>query len=250
MKISFYLINLDSSVERLNKADTELSKQKINYTRISAVDGRKLELSSYSNYDSKRSHIFTGRDLIGAEIGCYLSHKKAVETFLLSGSDYGVILEDDLRLNEDFNQKVIEIIRWLENNKYTDWNVINLGAKKKKLTSKISEFGNYELLNAYYFPILAIGLIWSRKGAQDFLEKINDQPIFMPIDVELQAWLSKNGKGLSVYPALVLQNGSESDIDAGTLINQQKSLRADRFFPRQKRMWMNKWNACKKLLEK
>jgi glycosyl transferase family 25 len=72
----------------------------------------------------------------------------------------------------------------------------------------------------------------------------------MPIDVELQAWLSKNGKGLSVYPALVLQNGSESDIDAGTLINQQKSLRADRFFPRQKRMWMNKWNACKKLLEK
>lgn len=46
MKISFYLINLDSSVERLNKADTELSKQKINYTRISAVDGRKLELSS------------------------------------------------------------------------------------------------------------------------------------------------------------------------------------------------------------
>ncbi|NAR64328.1 glycosyltransferase family 25 protein [Acinetobacter haemolyticus] len=250
MKISFYLINLDSSDERLQKADIELRKQQVEYIRIPAVDGRKLELASYANYESKKAHAFTGRDLIGAEIGCYLSHKKAVEAFLSSNADYGIVLEDDLSLTPDFKEKVIEIIQWLEKNNKKEWSVINLGAKKKKLSAKLAQFGQYELLHAYYFPILAIGLIWSKHGAQEFLTKISDQPIFMPIDVELQTWLSKNGKGLSVYPALVLQNGSDSDIDAGTLLNQGKSLRADKFFPRQKRMWTNKWNAFKKRLER
>lgn len=250
MKISFYLINLDSSHERLQKADIELKKQQVEYTRISAVDGRKLELASYEGYESKKAHAFTGRDLIGAEIGCYLSHKKAIEAFLSSDADYGVVLEDDLKLSFDFHQKISEIIQWLEQNNKKEWDVINLGAKKKKLTSKLAQFDQYELLHAYYFPILAIGLIWSRHGAQEFLNRISDQSIYMPIDVELQSWLSKNGKGLSVYPALVLQNGSESDIDAGTVLKQGKSLRSDKFFPRQKRMWINKWNAFKKRLER
>ncbi|MBF7687779.1 glycosyltransferase family 25 protein [Acinetobacter rathckeae] len=248
MNVSFYLINLDSSVERLSKADAELSAQDIHYTKISAVDGRQMDLSSYSNYDDKKAHAFTGRALLGAEIGCYLSHQKAVEAFLASGANYGVVLEDDLKLSCDLGANVFELLKWLEENQHSDWHLIHLAAQKKKLSAKITQLGQHELLHAYYFPTLTTGLLWSKKGAEAFLTRVTSQPIYAPIDVELQAWLSKTGQGLSVYPALVGSTGLDSEIDASAATNHQKRLRKDRFLPRQKRMWLNKCYALKHLL--
>ena len=79
--------------------------------------------------------------------------------------------------------------------------MINIAANKKKLAQDIIEINNYALWHAYYFPVLGIGLVWSRKGAEEFIEK--SKVITMPVDVFFQRWLSSNGKGLGIWPPLV-----------------------------------------------
>lgn len=244
MKLGVYLINLDSSTDRLAQASAELKKHNIKFERISAVDGRQLDVQKFDGYNSARSNTYTGRDLIGAEIGCYLSHKKALETFVASEHEFVLILEDDLDIIDNFNEILDQTLQYLEINTL-DWAVINIAANKKKLAKPITEISNHELLHAYYFPILALGLVWTKAGAKDFLLQMNE--IYTPIDVEIQAWACKTGLGLSIYPAIVRPSGVDSDIDANTIAMKKDSLRVDRFIPKQKRLWKNKINAMKYL---
>lgn len=243
MQLSIYLINLDSSTARLADADLELKKHDLSYERISAVDGRKFDVQSYPNYHSSKAQYYTGRELLGSEIGCYLSHKKALQRFVESGSAWGLILEDDLNLCDGFKSIIQDTIAWIEQNS-VQCDVLNLVSNKRKICRQLVSIQGRDLLRAYYFPISALGLLWSRAGAQAFLAQMNE--IYMPIDVEIQKWASQTGHGLSLVPALVKISGAESDIDANTIAQQKDSLRVDRFIPKQRRMWGNKWNAFKR----
>ena len=105
--------------------------------------------------------------------------------------------------------------------------------------------------HAFYFPIRGLGLIWSRQGAQAFLEA--GKHINMPVDIFFQTWLSKNGKGLGVWPALVRPAGLDSDI-LGTVASQgvsrkQKENRGlSHGLKKQKRMWRDRYYALKHLM--
>lgn len=244
MKLGVYLINLDTSTERLAQATAELEKHNIEFQRVSAVDGRKLDVRNYKGYNSLRSNSYTGRDLLGSEIGCYLSHKKALEAFVASENEFGLILEDDLSLVDNFNTVLTATVDYLNHNK-VNWTVLNIAANKKKLTKPLARFEGFELLHAYYFPILALGLLWTKSGAEEFLAQMNQ--IYTPIDVEIQSWACKTGLGLSIYPPIVKPSGVDSDIDAQTIAQKKDSLRVDRFLPKQKRLWQNKWCAVKHL---
>lgn len=249
MKIDVYLINLDSSTERLKQADTELKKYNITYQRVSAVDGREFNVHDYKNYDSKQAQQLMGRNLLGAEIGCYLSHLRCIEKFLASDADYLIVLEDDLVLKSDLKTISQKILSWLEEKKI-NWYLINLAANKRKISKHLYKVDHFNLLKAYYFPVLTLGLIWSRQGAEYFHQ--DNQIINAPIDVTLQSWLTKNSKGLSVYPELVIANDVESDItptqNLTTKIKHVDNPRIGKRFPRQKRMWSNKWIAIKNKL--
>ena len=247
MKISYYLINLDSSVERLQQADAELCKHNIEYERISAVDGRQLDVKTYSNYDSLQANKLMGRDLLGGEIGCYLSHLKCIERFLASDSDYVVVLEDDLEITSNVNEILWASINWLEKNQ-PHWYLINICSHKRKISRKLSHFDKHDLLKAYYFPVLTLGLVWSRQGAQIFMNEFSE--INVPIDVAIQSWLTNNSCGYSFYPPLMQPNGAESDISqtATKNMNTTVQMRRGKLLPRQKRMWNNKFEALKNLM--
>ncbi|WP_180012616.1 glycosyltransferase family 25 protein [Acinetobacter sp. YH16031] len=242
MKLGIYLINLDSSTERLAQATTELKKHNIEFERIPAVDGRKLHVQSYEGYDSQKANALMGRDLLGAEIGCYLSHKRCVSEFLASDYDYVIVVEDDLEIISDLMVTVEKTIQWLEQNQ-KGWYLMNIGSTKRKLSKKMHQIEQHQLLKAYYFPVLTLGLVWSREGAQAFQNNLVQ--INAPIDVALQSWLTDLSKGYSIYPPLVQPNGAESDIDAIKAHPTAPRQRVGKRWPRQKRMWGNKLKALK-----
>lgn len=84
-----YLINLKDHTHRLDHAKKEFAKYGItDYTVIEAVDGRKNDLSDliYGKYPKLKS----------GEIGCMMSHIKALKHWLdTSDSEYAIIMEDD-----------------------------------------------------------------------------------------------------------------------------------------------------------
>jgi GR25 family glycosyltransferase involved in LPS biosynthesis len=84
-----YLINLKDHTHRLKNAQKEFAKYGVtDYTVIEAVDGRTNDLSSLIAGQYPR--------LKPSEIGCVMSHIKALKHWLeTSDSEYAIIMEDD-----------------------------------------------------------------------------------------------------------------------------------------------------------
>lgn len=251
MKVVTYLINLDGSHERLDRATKQLADVHWPFERFSAVDGRGKDLTEFANYDNQGANDVLGRRLMNSELGCYLSHYRCVEKFLTTDADYLVVLEDDMKIKQDFKAKLDAVLEYLDRHKELDWYLINIAAKKKKLAKDITQMGDMDLWHAFYFPIRGLGLVWSRQGAEAFIQA--GKIMTMPVDIFFQTWLSKNGKGLGVWPALVRPAGLDSDI-LGTVAAQgvsrkEKENRELSYgLKKQKRMWRDKWHAVKHLV--
>ena len=251
MKVETYLINLEGSHERLARATEQLQAVNWSFERFTAYDGRGKALTEFLNYDDAEANRILGRSLMNSELGCYLSHYGCAEKFLKTDADYLVVLEDDMKITPDFKQAVDQILEYLHTHLEYEWYLINIAAKKKKLFKDITTISQFSLWHAYYFPIRGLGLIWSRKGAEAFIKK--GKIISVPVDIFFQSWLSKNGKGLGVWPALVSPAGLDSDI-LGTVAQQgisrkQRENRSSSYeLKKQKRMWRDRYYALKHIL--
>lgn len=99
-----YVINLDRDTERLASATRELAAAGLAFTRIPAVLGAEL-LGRPGLVDTE---AYRGRNRAdspkGGELGCYLSHLRALEAFLAGGASHAVILEDDVRILPGFRE--------------------------------------------------------------------------------------------------------------------------------------------------
>ncbi|MCU4338202.1 glycosyltransferase family 25 protein [Acinetobacter dispersus] len=250
MKVVTYLINLDGSDQRLANATAQLQHEGWSFTRFAAYDGRGKALSEFTNYDDAEAQKILGRSLINSELGCYLSHYGCAEKFLETDADYLVVLEDDIQVLPNFKHNLDSLLNYLDQHKELDWYVVNMAAKKKKLARDIIQLEQFTLWHAYYFPIRGVGLVWSRKGAEEFV-KLGKQ-IHVPVDIFFQGWLSKNGKGLGVWQPFVKPAGLDSDI-LGTVATQgiqRKDLEnrdSSHGLKKQKRMWRDRFYAFKHL---
>lgn len=252
MKVVTYLINLDGSDQRLANATAQLQQENWDFSRFPAYDGRGKDLSEFKNYNDIEAQKILGRSLISSELGCYLSHYGCVKKFLETDADCLIVLEDDIQVLPNFKQKLESLLAYLDQHKKLDWYVVNMAAKKKKLAKDIVQMEHYNLWHAYYFPIRGVGLLWSRKGAEEFV-KLGKQ-IHVPVDIFFQSWLSKNGKGLGVWEPFVKPAGLDSDI-LGTVASQgiqRKDLEKRSFFhglKKQKRMWRDRFYAIQHLMK-
>lgn len=211
MKSIIYLINLDDSVGRLFSANNYLENLKIDYIRISAIDGRGKGVDDFPLVDQNRMRKFLGRNLSGGEIGCYLSHIECVKNFLATDADFCIVLEDDVATPHEFFMEILfEAIK----NMPDGWHVINFGNQKNKIYSPLKNFKfdtfQTQLVKAHYFPMTTTGLCWSREGAQKFLNEAF--PIFSSVDRFLRHWQTRVGHGYCFMPPLVTTTGADSDI--------------------------------------
>ena len=75
-----YVINLDSSTKRLDEFYAAFNKISLKIEKISAVDGKLIDIETFSDENLCKKQM--GRGLQPGEVGCYLSHKKAIKQFL------------------------------------------------------------------------------------------------------------------------------------------------------------------------
>jgi len=247
MKIKFYVINLDRSYERLELISSQFSIQKIDIERISAIDGMKLNMSKEANDAACKSEM--GRSIQPGEVGCFLSHRKALKAFIDSGSDFAVILEDDALLSYDFFNGINNLCGFIAKNKHSNLCAVNLGPSDYKYTTKITAFSNMNLMKAHRFPMLATGILWTRNGANLVLEQ--QEKIKYPYDNYLRILLTKSSNGLSVSPALVKAADVTSDIEARSAIKGRSKENRSRlyFIKKQKRVLREKISAIFSILK-
>ncbi len=90
-----FIINLDSAGDRWSFIQESFAGTHLQIRRIPALDGTALRLPM-QDFSEQRFRWFHGRMTNPREIGCYLSHIKAMRTFLDTSDDYGLICEDDV----------------------------------------------------------------------------------------------------------------------------------------------------------
>ena len=115
-----YVINLDRDAERMASIRANLEALGLPFERLPAVMGKDVpeweklvDLPAYA----WRNRLDTPR---AGEVGCYLSHLKAMETFLRTDAPWCVILEDDVEVLP----ACAEVLRSLAGK--DDWDLVKL----------------------------------------------------------------------------------------------------------------------------
>ena len=237
-----YVINLDSSKTRLSDFEAAFKDTKLKIERISAVDGHLIDIKDFS--DDKLCQRKMGRGIQPGEVGCYLSHKKAIEQFLSTGSSYTIIFEDDAIPNEGFEKTVVNIIeKFLKHNNSAA--AVNLGAMDFKYSSKVLAINDKTLRCTHRFPMLATAVLWTRYGAKKFLE--SSSPITMPYDNFLRYLFSGTNEAFSIQPPIVRFSGIESDIAARNENIRRSARNRSKlyFYRKQRRTIRDKISAIK-----
>ena len=218
-----YLINLDRATERLKVMEQEFEKNNVTYERIAAVDAKKLTDDLYlidNKYD---------RDFVPGEIGCYLSHVKALETFLSSDNQFAVILEDDAIFDPQYKYSIEKAIdTYNDLSKKHQWDVLKIYNGKRRHI-KVKDLDERFSIGACgtSIPIMGIGAIWTRKGAEKFLNKIvkNNKPVISrPIDCELQHPWEYDLLIYNLLPSIVKISGIETQIQLNTDLRKANFL--------------------------
>ena len=247
MNINFYVINLDRSFERLELMSSQLSSQKIDLERIPAIDGMNIKISDEADDATCRSEM--GRSIQPGEVGCFLSHIKALQTFISSNSDFAVILEDDAIISSEFSNRIMDLCSFITKNKHSSLCSINLGPSDYKYTTNIISLSGMNLMKAHRFPMLATGILWTREGAALVLSQKGK--VKYPYDNYLRIILTKNSNGLSVKPALVRAAEVSSDIEARSISKgRSKENRSNFYFiKKQRRVFREKILAVFSILK-
>ena len=241
-KLKCYVINLGSSPKRLDEFNASFNRTNLNIERISAVDGRLIDIEAFSDDNLCKKQM--GRGLQPGEVGCYLSHKKAVEQFLSTDAPYAIIFEDDAIPNEGFEKNVTTIIeKFLKHNNSAA--VVNLGAMDFKYSSKVLEINGKFVRCTHRFPMLATALLWTRNGAKTFLESA--LPITMPYDNFLRYLFSGTNTTFSIQPPVIRFSGVDSDIAARNENIRRSARNRSKlyFYRKQRRTLRDKISAIK-----
>jgi glycosyl transferase family 25 len=170
-----YVINLDRDVERMASIRANLETLGLPFERLSAVMGKDVpeweKLVDMSAY-AWRNRLDTPR---AGEVGCYLSHLKAMETFLRTDAPWCVILEDDVEVLPACG----EVLRAL--GEKDDWDLVKLFNFHSGLPVKKRELaGGHRLVAHLTRTTSSAAYVVNRRAAETLLNSM--RPITEQVD--------------------------------------------------------------------
>jgi len=166
--IPIYVINLERRPDRLQQCVAQFSPNRVRVVR--AVDGKDIETETPSS-------------MTLGEIGCFLSHQKALELIATSSAPHGIVLEDDaiIDIPSDRFTRLLEVVP-------KDTDVVALGCNALPASKMRHVVGEVYALHDYDF-YGAHALLYTKRGAVKILEAMRRDGPKEPFDL----WLGRLG---------------------------------------------------------
>jgi glycosyl transferase family 25 len=192
-----YVINMDSATERMAHMDAELKRVAIPYIRQPGVVGMELPYpnENFSDWSYKYLH---GRRWAPRELGCYLSHIQCLRNFLQTDAPYALILEDDVKLDDNIKGILESAIEHA-----SGWNMLRLSSVNNGKWWPVRKIGSHSLSVCLTREKGAGGYLVDRKAAARMVKKLLPMRMAWDIAFDLE-WLL-GLKTLGVYPLPVQQ---------------------------------------------
>jgi glycosyl transferase family 25 len=129
-----YVINLEGAVKRWKHIEQGFSAAGVDFIRVPAIDGNLVDVQE-SEYSPAWYRLLHGRETNPPEIGCYLSHLKALRMFLETDAELALICEDDITLDDGLAtvlQRATDPPRF--------WNILRLTGVSEPRPLRIEQF--------------------------------------------------------------------------------------------------------------
>ncbi|MDR1957982.1 MAG: glycosyltransferase family 25 protein [Planctomycetaceae bacterium] len=160
-----YVINLECSKDRWTRVSQSFSIPGIRLIRIEAVNGLQLTFPQ-KDFAERRYRMIHGKRTNPSEVGCFLSHMKAIRAFWESRAEYALICEDDVSAAPRFMEVLQEALRY-----QTSWDLLRLNCLKEPYGFSVETLGHGYFL---HIPVSWCGgagaYVLNRKAAKGILQ--------------------------------------------------------------------------------
>lgn len=176
--IPVYYINMDKSKDRNEWMIQQLSKNVDRYYRVPAVNGYSIQNKEQDTVDGVEFYN-NFKELTLPELGCTLSHLKAIQTAYENGEDMAIIMEDDVYI--DMTNLLDNSVEELVENAPIEWEILQLAHLNTKLNKSLKTFNQYSYhphLRGKYEYYTSSYLI-NRKGMENILKKLGKNPYYL-----------------------------------------------------------------------
>jgi len=170
-----YVINLDRDVERMASIRANLDALGLPFERLSAVMGK--DVPEWEKLVDLRAYAWRNRldKPRAGEVGCYLSHLKAMETFLRTDAPWCVILEDDVEVLP----ACVDVLRALSEK--DDWDLVKLFNFHSGMPVKKRDLvGGHRLVAHLTRTTSSAAYVVNRRAAESLLKSM--RPISEQVD--------------------------------------------------------------------
>jgi glycosyl transferase family 25 len=205
-----FFLNLDRASERREKMERQFAALGLDAVRFQATDGRRLTDADRALVDNNARRRISPYPLSDNEIGCWLTHRRALQGVADGKDMMAAIVEDDAELSPDFSRALDAIER-----QRPDFDFLFLHRKFKKgeiFIPHISLLQDLHMGRVGPAHMGAIGYVVSRKGAQGFISRARRAA--HAIDKEMHRYWAN---GLDIHgldrPLVVHADGGHSFIE-------------------------------------
>lgn len=171
LNLPTYLISLQADTTRRNALKQSFPMYYDSFIHIEAIDGRELSAKEY--YKKTLPFLLKYQHpMIPAELGCTMSHIKALKEFLKTSHQFALILEDDIIGNDKDLQQITQLTSYLDiNSLLLCGGQIDLPSKKYRLGKIIKDTNIYEVAKfSYSFIYGTCCYLVTRKSAQAIID--------------------------------------------------------------------------------
>ena len=206
--IKTFVINLPEATDRLNATVGCLRAAGMDFAVVDAVRGSDLRYPS-EHFAETKYRLRQGRRRIDAEVGCYLSHIKALKAFLKTNARHCLILEDDASFGRELPDVIGAALRHEK-----AWDLLRLSTVNTgRWTQTVSLIDGYSLGVAFTREKGAGGYIVNRKAAARMVAAY--LPMTLPYDHRFDLEWFVGLKALGVTPPPIRQTGFRTQIQIG-----------------------------------
>ena len=178
--LATFVINLERSPERLVAMGERLRTLGLPWRRIVAVDGAALPTWPPGSVDEAGYARWHGKPVAAPEVGCYLSHLKALRTFLDTGATHLLLLEDDALPGPSTREVLEALLRC-----HAAWDVVKLtGFHRGSPLSVASLVPGHRLAVPFSRQGNTAAVLYSRPAAESAVRAL--VPMRLPFDHALE----------------------------------------------------------------
>lgn len=199
-----WFINLDRDVDRRAHMEAELARAGVRAERFPALgaDSMPKEMRPAFYDPEGRPHA----PMTPGEIGCYASHLALMARIAASGRP-GLIMEDDLRLQDGFS-RLAELIAAAP----ADWAFLRLSNAPKSACREVGRAGGIRIVEYWRVPNNAGAYMATPEGARRFLDAYPQR--LRPVDEDLRRVWEHGCPTYGPLPQAAVSNIFDSSIDA------------------------------------